>query len=92
MEKELIDRIKLLRILNAWDPDKEIVPQFVWDAINGLSVENQSATPSGNICSGYHNGRCWGTSEKCATDCGGDIFKCGFYLHHPLTELYELKK
>ena len=92
MTKDLVDRQKLLNILNVWDPNHDIVPQFVWDSINGLSSETAKPEAQDRICSGYHNGRCWGTSERIETDCEGDIWKCGFYMHHPLTELYELKK
>ncbi len=91
-EKTLICKERLESTLRAWDNNTGVVPQFVWDAINAMPPENPVSDSSHKICSGYHNGRCWGTSEKSISDCGGDIFKCSFYKFHPLTELYELHK
>ena len=92
-EKELIDRIRLIKILRAWDNNSDLVPQFVWDTINSMEQENISSVDSNNhMCSGYVNGCCWGRADKAPTDCGGDLYKCSFYTHHPLSELYELKK
>lgn len=90
---EPIDRIRLLNTLEAWDPNKDVIPQFVWDVINSLpEVPNKPAKKAEHLCSGYVDGHCWGRTDKAPTDCEGDLYKCSFYTHHPLTELYELSR